>query len=606
MQEDRNFPQQWKRTHNCGELRSHHLGQELVLNGWIAHIRDMGNFLFFVLRDTHGKSQVIVDKEESPDLYQEAKQWRQEFVLGVRGFVRERPENMENKDMPTGAVEVLASDVQVLNTSAVLPFPITDKSDAGESLRLKYRYLDLRKDELHQNIKNRAKITRLIRNAMEEEGFLDIETPLLYKSTPEGAREFLVPSRINPGEFYALPQSPQLFKQILMVSGFDRYYQIVKCFRDEDLRADRQPEFTQLDCEMSFVNQSDILECFTRITKTFVNSYMEKELITEIPTMSYAQAMEDYGVDKPDTRFELKLQNISPLLLETEFKVFSETLKSGGIVNALCVKGQSVMTRKNIDALEAQAKHLGLRGLAWAKVKNGKGKESWQSSLTRFLSDTEIDNINSQTQAEEGDLLLIAAGKFSTVKAALGSLRNKLGKDLSLYNPKDFHFLWVVEFPLLEYDEDSKRFLAMHHPFTAPMDEDIPLLESNPGAVRAKAYDLVCNGHELGGGSIRIHNEELQKKVFQTLGLSQEEAKKKFGFLLEALQYGAPPHGGVAYGLDRTVMVLTGVEAIRDIIAFPKTQKASCLMTSSPSQVTEGALEDLHLKLNLPKESNLT
>jgi len=600
MQQASVFPEHWKRTHSCGELREKNIGSAVVLNGWVANSRDMGNLMFLVLRDGRGKTQVVIDGDAAPELYKTAKQLRHEFVVSIRGKVRARPGNMNNDAMPTGAIEVLADELLILNPSAVLPFAITDKTDASETLRLKYRYLDLRRDEIHENILSRAKITRLIRENMEQHGFTDLETPLLYKSTPEGAREFLVPSRIAPGQFYALPQSPQLFKQILMIAGFDRYYQIVKCFRDEDLRADRQPEFTQLDCELSFVDQGDVIRIFTDIVSQVVNSYFGKQVLTHIPTMTYAQAMTDYGLDKPDTRFGLKLQDLSGIVKGCDFKVFSDTIANGGIVNALCVEKQSEMTRKKIDELEEQAKQLGLKGLAWAKVKSGKGKESWQSSLTRFLSDSVIDQINSQVGAKEGDLLFIAAGTYDIVKTALGTLRNRLGKELQLYDAKQFNFLWVVEFPLLEWNADAERWVARHHPFTSPMDEDFALLDKDPGAVRAKAYDLVCNGYELGGGSIRIHKEELQEKQFQVLGMSKEDAEKKFGFLLEALKFGAPPHGGIALGLDRTVMVLTGCDAIRDIIPFPKTQKAACLMTSSPAPVTSQALKDLHIKLDLP------
>ncbi len=597
------FPEQWKRSHSCGELRKDNIGSKTTLNGWIANRRDLGQLVFLVLRDGRGKTQVVIDGEKTPELFQSAKQLRQEYVIAIQGEVRERPSNMVNSAMPTGAIEVLAEDMLILNASAVLPFPISDKTDASDTLRLKYRYLDLRRDELHENILNRAKVARLIRETMEEHGFTDIETPFLYKSTPEGAREFLVPSRIAEGQFYALPQSPQLFKQILMVAGFDRYYQIVKCFRDEDLRADRQPEFTQLDCEMSFVNQEDVITTFTKIMQNVVNGYFGKAVLQEIPRMTYLQAMTDYGVDKPDTRFALKLHDLSQILAGSSFKVFADTVAAGGIINALRVEKQADMTRKRIDELEEIAKQLGLKGLAWAKVKAGQGKDSWQSSLTKLLSDAEIDAINQHTGAQEGDLLLVAAGAYHVAKNALGTLRNKLGKDLELYDPKQLNFLWVVEFPLLERDAEDTRWVAKHHPFTSPMDEDLPFLSTDPGRVRAKAYDLVCNGYELGGGSIRIHKEDIQEQQFQVLGLTREESEKKFGFLLEALKFGAPPHGGIAFGLDRTVMVLTGCDAIRDIIAFPKTQKAACLMTLSPSPVTKQALKDLHIQLDLTQKA---
>lgn len=595
------FPQQWKRSHTCGDLRKNHIGQAVTLNGWIANRRDLGNLIFLVLRDGRGKTQVVIDGERYPDLYQSAKTFRQEFVIAIQGMVRERPANMANEAMDTGHIEVLAQDLLLLNSSAVLPFAISDKTDSSEALRLKYRYLDLRRDELHQNILNRSRLVRIIREAMETSDFTDIETPFLYKSTPEGAREFLVPARNAPGHFFALPQSPQLFKQILMVAGFDRYYQIVKCFRDEDLRADRQPEFTQLDCEMSFVNQEDVIVQFTSIIKQVVNRFFDKTVIDLIPRMTYQEAMERYGVDKPDTRFALELKDLGQVLQDCDFKIFQTALAGGGIINALCVKGQSEMTRKKLDELDEVAKQFGLSGLAWAKVRSSRGgKDAWQSPIAKFLSDQLIDQINQETEAKEGDLLLLASGSYSRVKAVLGALRNKLGKELGLYDPKQLNFLWVVDFPLLERDEEGQRWIAKHHPFTCPMDEDLALLDHDPAKIRAKAYDLVCNGYELGGGSIRIHKQNLQQKVFEVLGLSLEEAEKKFGFLLEALKFGAPPHGGIAFGIDRFAMVLTGCEAIRDIIPFPKTQKSECLLTSAPTLVPAHALKELHIQLDLP------
>ncbi|MBI2603080.1 MAG: aspartate--tRNA ligase [Deltaproteobacteria bacterium] len=591
------FPQDWKRTHFCGEPRKELIGQEVILNGWVAQRRDLGKLVFLVLRDKTGKSQLVVDTSKNKRLDELTKGIRHEYVLAIKGRVRARPADQVNTEVATGEIEIEAEDIAVLNTCDVLPFPITDKSDATESLRLQYRYLDMRRDVIRENILARGKLVRLLREEMHKAGFEDIETPFLYKSTPEGAREFLVPSRINPGYFYALPQSPQLFKQILMIAGFDRYYQIVKCFRDEDLRADRQPEFTQLDCEMSFVDQEDVLTIFTDIVKRTVNTFFTRDVIGEIPRMTYQQAMDTYGVDKPDTRFGLKLVDLSKLVKDSEFKVFTEAVEKKGIVNALRVQGQGeTFSRKRIEDLETAIRPYGAKGLAFAKVKSGQGKESWQSSLTKFLSDELINIINKTTEAKPGDLLLFCAGPYQTVKAGLGALRNALGKELHLYDTRELNFLWVTDFPLLEKGDDG-RFIAMHHPFTCPNEEDLALLETDPENVRAKAYDLVCNGVELGGGSIRIHLERIQEKIFSLLGLTKEEAEKKFGFLLKALKFGAPPHGGIAFGVDRFAMLLTGCEAIRDIIPFPKTQKQACLMTGSPAPTSEKALRELYISV---------
>ena len=584
------FSSDWKRSHSCGELREQHDGQDVVLNGWVAHIRDLGNVIFVILRDRYGETQFVVDANSDPDSYQKLKKMHNEYVVAVRGKVRKRPSSMINPDMPTGAIEVVVSQVNLLNVSAVPPFAISDQSDASDALRLKYRYLDLRRPHAKQLIVDRARITRLIRQAMDSRDFLDIETPFLYKSTPEGAREFLVPSRISPGNFYALPQSPQTFKQILMVAGFDRYYQLVRCFRDEDFRSDRQPEFTQLDCELSFVDTDDILRIFSAVISDVVNKFFDSQRISNIPIMTHKEAMERFGCDKPDTRFGLELLDLTDKVAGCGFKIFANAASSGEIVNAICVEGQAASTsRKSIDEYEKMAKQFGLKGLAWAKIN---ADSSWQSPLAKFLSDDEIAAISKAAQAKPNDLLLFAAGKFAAVKHALAAIRNHLGKALELYDPKQLNFLWVIDFPLLERAEDG-HLKAMHHPFTAPKPQDFKLLSSDPLAVRAQAYDLVCNGWELGGGSIRIHSREEQNLVFKALGLSDEAIEHKFGFLIEALQYGAPPHGGIAFGLDRFVMVLTGSEGIRDLIAFPKTQKATCLMTSSPAPVPDQALADL-------------
>lgn len=587
---------EWKRTHNCGALGKKHVGNDVVLNGWVATIRDHGNLFFILLRDRYGEIQTILDSKENERLYNTVKNLANEYVIAIKGTVRERPKEMANSNMQAGEIEVYIKDIKVLNSAEVLPFSINDEAEAADSLRLKYRYLDLRRSKSKQLIIDRARISSLIRRAMESREFLDIETPFLYKSTPEGAREFIVPSRVHPGSFYALPQSPQTFKQVLMISGFDKYYQLVKCFRDEDFRADRQPEFTQLDCELSFIEQTDILKIFSEVVTEVVNGFFGKNFITkDFPIMTYQEAMDNFGCDKPDLRFDLKLKDITGLVKDCSFKVFNEIAKSGGIVNVLCLKKEAQNTsRKKIDEYESIVKKRGLKGLAWAKVGEN---NTWQSSIAKFFDDEQIQGINSFIDCESGDLLLFGAGEYNKVKAALSDLRVHLGSVLNLNNTKELKFLWVVDFPLLEKDKEG-RLKAMHHPFTAPLDEDQKFLSDSPEKVKAKAYDLVCNGWEIGGGSIRIHQKDLQDRVFKVLGLTKQEIEKKFGFLLEALKYGAPPHGGIAFGLDRFVMILTGCSGIRDLIPFPKTQKASCLMTSSPSRISEEVLDELSLTVN--------
>lgn len=591
----------WKRSHHCGQLREDHKGIEVTLLGWVSKRRDLGNLIFIDLRDRYGITQAVIDPDLAPNAIEIARSLKQESVIGIKGNVRIRPDGMLNKDMKTGSIEIQISEITIFNHSEILPFPISDLSDASEQLRLKYRYLDLRRPSMQQRIIDRSKITSLTRAALEQCGFLDLETPYLYKSTPEGAREFLVPSRITPGNFYALPQSPQLFKQIYMVSGIDRYYQVVKCFRDEDLRSDRQPEFTQIDCELSFVNEEEILELFTGVVKEIVNQFKQKEVLNTIPHMTFAQAMEEYGCDKPDTRFELKLIDISSEVKNCDFKVFKDAVGQNGIVNCLLIKGGSDYSRKKIDELGEFAKQYGSKGLAWAKKKEGNGKPSWQSPIAKFLSDELITKIENATKMEAHDLLLFGAGAYEQVKSSLSALRIKIAKDRKLFDPKELKFLWITEFPLMEQDEKSGKWMARHHPFCMPRSEDLPLLDSDPKKVRAQAYDLVCNGYEVGGGSIRIHERDVQQKVFKIIGLTEEDANKKFGFLLDALQFGAPPHGGIAFGLDRLVMLLTGCDAIRDVIAFPKTLQASCLMTNAPSPVPNASLQDLHIKTSSPE-----
>lgn len=587
----------WQRSHTLGELSSQDEGQTVTLMGWVGSRRDHGNLIFVDLRDRAGITQIVLDPAVSPEAHQIGEGLRNEFVLAIQGVVRARPDGMKNPKMITGDIEVLVHDAKLLNSSEALPFQIQDKIEASESVRLKYRYLDLRRPELKEKIMMRIRFIQAIRRGLEGEGFLDIETPYLYKSTPEGAREFLVPSRVHAGKFYALPQSPQLFKQVLMVAGFERYYQIVKCFRDEDLRADRQPEFSQVDCEMSFVDQEAALQTFERVIRNAFLELTGAEIQNPFPRMSYAQAMEEYGNDKPDTRFELKLHNLTEVVKTTDFKVFAAAISQGGIVNAIRVPGEAEkFSRKDLDDLAEYIKQFGAKGLAWAKIKPGTGAETWQSPIAKFLGDDMVTTINQSCGAQAGDLLLFGAGDYKSTKASLAALRLELGRRLGLVDGKQFNFLWVTEFPLFERD-DNNRLMACHHPFTAPLPADLDLLDEKPEQTRATAYDLVLNGHEVAGGSIRIHDQELQAKIFKTLGLSDEEAQQKFGFLLEALRFGAPPHGGIAFGIDRLVMLLAGTDSIRDVIAFPKTNKAACLMTEAPSEVRAEELRDLHIRV---------
>jgi len=584
----------WQRTHLCGTLTSAHVGHSVTVNGWMAKNRNLGGLLFVDLRDQSGKIQVVLNPEHQPALCQQLESIRPESVLGIRGTVVLRPNDMQNTSMATGQVEVHVTELQVYSASEVLPFAISDNlTEASDTLRMQYRYLDLRRDSVKEKILHRIRIAQLFRQSLEKLGFLDIETPYLYKSTPEGAREFLVPSRMHAGSGYALPQSPQLFKQLLMVSGFDRYYQIVRCFRDEDLRADRQPEFTQIDCEISFATQPLVLEIFDTVIQHMVNTFYGKEKIQTIPRITYQYAMDTYGSDKPDTRFGLHLQDLTSLARRIEFVGFQTALTQGGIVNALVVPGQAEwFSRKRLDAYTELAKQHGLTGLGWAKIQ----ADGWQSPLGKFCSPELQGEIGHQLGTQVGDVILFAAGPWKTTKTALGTFRNALAKDLSLTKVEELAFLWVTDFPAFEWDETHSRWAACHHPFTSPQLQDIPLLDTDPGRVRASAYDLVCNGFELGGGSIRIHQPDLQEKVFALLGLSPEETEQKFGFLLRALKMGAPPHGGIALGLDRIAMILTGSDAIRDVIPFPKTQRGTCLLTGSPSPLSPTALAELHLQ----------
>jgi aspartyl-tRNA synthetase len=578
------------RSYYCGELRKEQVGEEVTLMGWVQRRRDHGGLIFVDLRDRFGLVQVVFNPEEADEAFQKAEDLRKEYVIAVVGEVIERPEGTINPDLSTGEIEVNASELRILDSAKTPPLQITEESEVGEDLRLKYRYLDLRRPNMQQNLILRHKVKKSVRDYLDGYDFLEIETPMLTKSTPEGARDYLVPSRVNPGKFYALPQSPQLFKQLLMVSGMERYYQIVRCFRDEDLRADRQPEFTQIDIEMSFVNQDIIMSLMEGMMKEIFSVSDFKEP-SEFPRMSYQEAMERYGSDRPDLRFDLELVDISEIVKDAEFNVFSGTIANGGEVKGINAKGCADFSRKDLDDLTDYVGIYGAKGLAWIALR----EDGINSPISKFLSEEELESIIYEMDAKEGDLLLFVADEPRVVSAALGNLRQELASRLDLIDKDEFNFIWITDFPLLE--EDEGELFSLHHPFTAPQDEDVELLEEKPTEVRSKAYDLVLNGIEIGGGSIRIHDSKLQKKIFEVLDLNQEEIDEKFGFLLEAFEYGTPPHGGIAFGLDRLIMLLGGLETIRDVIAFPKTQNATSLMTEAPSRVEEEQLEELHLEV---------
>ncbi len=583
-----------RRTDMCGNLRLSDVDKEVVLMGWVQRERNLGSLLFIDLRDTTGICQIVCDSTVSEEIFKKAEKIRSEYVIAIRGRVRKR--QSVNKDIPTGEVEILAEELKILNKSETPPIYIKDDDNVSETARLKYRYLDLRKPSMQNNLKMRHKTAKLVRDFLDENHFVEIETPMLTKPTPEGARDYLVPSRVNPGHFYALPQSPQLMKQLLMVSGMDRYYQIVKCFRDEDLRANRQPEFTQIDIEMSFVDVDDVIEINERLLYRLFKQLKGIEIKLPIPRMTYKESMERFGVDKPDLRFGFELVDISDIVKDSEFKVFSGTVKNEGSVRGINVKGYGDnFTRKDISKLESYVKDFGAKGLAWIKIT----EEGISSPIAKFLSEEELDNILNRMDGDKGDLLLFVADKLNVVFDSLGNLRNEVARRLNIIDKNKMKLVWITEFPLFEYDEEEKRYVAKHHPFTHPMEEDIHLLQTEPEKVRAKAYDIVINGDEMGGGSIRISDTELQKNMFQALGLSEEEAWNKFGFLLEAFKYGTPPHGGIAYGFDRLIMLLTDNDNIRDVIAFPKTQSATCLLTGAPSEISKDQLKEVHIDLDL-------
>ncbi|HHV17619.1 MAG TPA: aspartate--tRNA ligase [Thermoanaerobacterales bacterium] len=585
-----------KRNCYCGDLRVEHEGKEVCLAGWVQTRRDLGGLIFVDLRDRSGIVQVVFNPEHKEAL-KTADKIRSEYVIAVKGKVFRRPEENVNPKIPTGYIEVMGNELEILSAAKTPPFAIEDDVKVDESVRLKYRYLDLRRPQMLRNVIFRSKVNKAIRDFLDANGFLEIETPILTKSTPEGARDYLVPSRLNPGEFYALPQSPQLFKQILMISGMERYYQIARCFRDEDLRADRQPEFTQLDMEMSFIDVEGVITLNEKLIKYVTEKVTGTEIEIPFPRMTFKQAMEKYGSDKPDTRFGMEMVDISHIVSDSNFKVFSQAVKGGGCVKGLNIKkGGETFSRRQIDELAEKAKEFGSKGLAWINIT----LEGIKSPIAKFFDEKTLAKIIDALQGETGDLIIFVADtNTELVMTSLGSMRIYLAKTLNLIDKRKLNFLWVTEFPLLEYSEDEKRFVAKHHPFTSPMDEDISLLDKEPAKVRAKAYDIILNGTELGGGSIRIHDAALQKKMFETLGFSQERAENNFGFLLRAFEYGTPPHGGIAYGLDRMIMLLLGLESIRDCIAFPKTQNASCLMTEAPGEVDIKQLKELHVQVKI-------
>ncbi|HHU91955.1 MAG TPA: aspartate--tRNA ligase [Halanaerobiaceae bacterium] len=581
-----------KRSHLCGELNKAYVGETVVLMGWVHKRRDFGGLIFIDLRDRSGLVQVVFNPEINMDSFQTANKLRSEYVVAIKGRVEARPVENINPEISTGEIEVNGLEIKILNSAKTTPFQIQDKTGVSEEIRLKYRYLDLRRPKMQEIMGLRHKVSKITRDYLDEKGFWEIETPILTRSTPEGARDYLVPSRVNPGSFYALPQSPQIYKQLLMVAGIERYFQIARCFRDEDLRANRQPEFTQIDIEMSFISREDIFELVDGLMRRLF-ALRDVELPAQIPVMTYQEAMDRFGSDKPDLRFGMELKDISPAVKDSEFKVFSATVSNGGQVKGINFKGGADTPRRTIDGYVDYVKEFNAKGLAWMALKEGEIK----SPITKFLTEEEIARIIEIMEGEEGDLLLFVADNRKVVADALGNLRLKIAREADLIPEDIYEFLWVIDFPMFEYSEEEKRYVSVHHPFTAPLDEDLDLLETEPEKVRSKAYDLVLNGEELGGGSIRINQRDLQERVFKALNIGEEEARDKFSYLLEAFEYGTPPHGGIAFGLDRLIMILSGSNSIRDVIAFPKTQKATSLLDNAPSPVSEKQLRELGIKL---------
>jgi aspartyl-tRNA synthetase len=588
-----------KRSHHCGQLRLEHDTQSVILSGWVNSYRDHGNLVFIDLRDRNGLVQLVFDPEAAPEAHKVARTLRCEWVIAAKGVVRPRGTGLENPRLATGQIEILVRELEIMNVAKTPPFEIDTADQVNEELRLQYRYIDLRRPSMLNKLAVRHRVTKIVRDYYDEHGFWEIETPMLGKSTPEGARDFLVPSRLVSGAFYALPQSPQLFKQILMVANTDRYFQIVRCFRDEDPRADRQAEFTQIDVEMSFVDEDDVMATNEGLIARIFKQVLNVDVQLPIPRITYAQAIDEYGIDRPDMRFDMKLKDISDIARESTFKVFTATVEAGGIVKGLCAPGGAKYSRSDIEkTFTAYVGDYGAKGLAWMKVeKDESGKVLPKSSISKFFTEAQLAQIAERFGANEGDLLLFVADKANIVNKALAPLRVRLGRELQLFDPKIFKFVWVVDFPLFEWNEDDKRFDSLHHPFTAPVEEDIPKLQTDPGHIRSQAYDLVVNGSEVGGGSVRIHRPEMQARVFDLLNISKQQAQDRFGFFLRALEYGAPPHGGIAFGLDRLTMLLTGTENIRDVIAFPKTQRGQCLMTEAPSDVDQSQLDELNLRV---------
>jgi len=583
-----------ERTHSCGQLRSSDEGKHVRLCGWVRRYRDHGGVIFVDLRDREGITQVVFDPSDDRALHDRAGALRNEWVISMGGKVRLRGQDRINPNLPTGEIEVLADELAVLNRADPVPFDPETSGAVNEETRLRYRYIDLRRPEMIRNLRMRHRICQAMRRVLDERGFVEVETPFLTKSTPEGARDFLVPARLQPGHFYALPQSPQLFKQILMVSGLDRYYQIVRCFRDEDLRADRQPEFTQLDVEMSFATEADVIDTTNAVLRE-VCRVADRPFPEQVPILTYHEAMARYGTDRPDTRFGMLLQDVSPIVADCGFQVFAGAIASGGVVKALCAPGAAKFTRKEIDGYVAYAGHFGAKGLAWCKVAAG----GFTGGVARFFDDAVQAALRETLGAGAGDLLLFIADKAVQANKSLGALRGKLARDLGLVRPEEFAWCWVRDFPLVEWNEDAQRWDSVHHPFTLPRQEDLEKLESDPGSVRSCAYDVVLNGVELGGGSIRIHSQEVQRRIFKLLGISDEQAQLRFGFFLEALRYGAPPHGGIALGLDRIAMMMAGCESLREVIAFPKTQRGVCPLTEAPAEAEDDQLSGLGIRVSV-------